>query len=326
MTAYRYFQENSTDHSRGNAFLLALASLYIYEDRPPRRFGQAFEQRFKGLFGELSAHEPFEIELYLQAGSGILDYPYDTQVALLANSRFIIVAFRGSEGPPAGIRDWLTNLGSGGLFRSTPDTWGPGKVHRGFYNALRTKYQSIRTWVRDRRRGSHPPKVFLTGHSLGGSLATLCAYRFQKVGGVDVAGVYTFGAPRVGDWGFRSNYDTCPTGDARRVGQKTFRWVRNNDFAARLPIAGSISASGTVLPHDLYHNVGRLNFIRGDGTIQMNRQGQLGQIPSGISSPFADHDMIAYTTTMHGRLATNARSNPSTPRYLVRSDVTPLGV
>jgi pimeloyl-ACP methyl ester carboxylesterase len=326
MSIFRYFQENSANHSSGNAFLLALASLYVYEDQPPRRFGQAFERRFESLFGELSAHEPFEIELYLQAGSGILDYPYDTQVALLANSRLIIVAFRGSEGPPAGIRDWLTNLGSGGLFRSTPDTWGPGRVHRGFYNALRSKYQDVRAWVRDRRHGSNPPKVFVTGHSLGGSLATLCAYRFQKVGGIDVAGVYTFGAPRVGDTIFRTLYDTCPTGNDQRLGQKTFRWVRNNDFAARLPIFGSVTGLGAPVPHDLYHDVGRLNFIRANNTIQMNRQSALGQIPSGISNPFADHDMPAYTRTMHGRLSTNSRNSPTSPGFLLRSDVTPLGV
>lgn len=326
MPAYRYFQENSSGHSRGNAFLLALASLYAYEDQPPRRFGQAFERRFKGLFEELSAHEPFEIELYLQAGSGILDYPYDTQVALLANSRVIIVAFRGSEGPPAGIRDWLTNLGSGGMFRDTPDGWGPGRVHRGFYNALRTKYQDVRAWVRERRRGSNPPKVFLTGHSLGGSLATLCAYRFQKVGGIDVAGVYTFGAPRVGDMIFQTLYDSCATGNNQRLGQKTFRWVRNNDFAARLPIVGSSSGISGPLPPDFYHNVGRLNFIRANGTIQMNRQSDLGQLPSGVSSPFADHDMPTYTQTMYGRLSTNARSSPASPGYLLRCDVAPLGV
>jgi triacylglycerol lipase len=128
-----------------------------------------------------------------------------------------------------------------------PKDWGDVKAHRGFYNALSAIYQGVRDEVRSRRK--HNQKVFLTGHSLGGALVTLCAYRFQKVGGVPVAGVYVFGSPRVGDIGFLGQFDDL-------LKHKTFRWVRNLDFASKLPVS-----AGPPLPTTMYHHVGELNFI-----------------------------------------------------------------
>jgi len=80
----------------------------------------------------MSTSDPFEVALFLQEGANIVDYPYDTQAAVLSNSKVILVVFRGSEAPPAGIRDWLTNLNQGARWINTPTDWGQGQVHRGF--------------------------------------------------------------------------------------------------------------------------------------------------------------------------------------------------
>lgn len=49
-------------------------------------------------------------------------------------------------------------------------------------------------------------ELHITGHSLGGSLAVLCATQFARVENVTVVGVYTFGASRVGNAEFHAFY------------------------------------------------------------------------------------------------------------------------
>ncbi|WP_437311956.1 lipase family protein [Sorangium sp. So ce388] len=82
------------------------------------------------------------------------------------------------------------------------------------------------------------PKLYITGHSLGGALAALAAALlfgeqtpiFTNLGQYrdSLAGVYTFGQPMVGDrffadWG------------EKKFGSKCFRMVYKNDFVARMP-------------------------------------------------------------------------------------------
>jgi predicted lipase len=50
-------------------------------------------------------------------------------------------------------------------------------------------------------------RVLLTGHSLGGALATLAAHDLATHCGLTNCQVYTFGAPRPGNRAFRREYD-----------------------------------------------------------------------------------------------------------------------
>ena len=77
---------------------------------------------------------------------------------------------------------------------------GPGKVHLGIATALDFVWDSFK----DRISADRP--LFITGHSLGGGLATLAAARLSQ--GRDVHGVYTFGSPRVGDSEFAQQFQT----------------------------------------------------------------------------------------------------------------------
>jgi len=83
-------------------------------------------------------------------------------------------------------------------------------------------------------------KLWVTGHSLGAALATLCAGRYNNV-----QGVYTFGSPRVGNDGFKEKLDA-----------NIYRVVNNDDIVARVPPPGT------------YVHVGELKFIDSDGIIQ----------------------------------------------------------
>ena len=64
--------------------------------------------------------------------------------------------------------------------------------------------------------------LWLTGHSLGGALATLCAQMFNEV-----QGVYVFGSPRVGDTAFAAAY-------ARPL----WRFCNDGDVVVTVPLNG----------------------------------------------------------------------------------------
>jgi predicted lipase len=103
------------------------------------------------------------------------------------------------------------------------------KVHYGFYTA----YLSVRKVIHDRIESEHPEKVIVTGHSLGGGLAVLCALDIQynyfpeNLVQPDQVVSYTYGSPKVGSQDFVNSYN-------RRVPQ-TFRIVNGGDGIPWLP-------------------------------------------------------------------------------------------
>ena len=81
------------------------------------------------------------------------------------------------------------------------------QVHSGFIDA----YLDIRTQIHNHyKQHKDLPKVLITGHSLGGALATLCAldlqYNFISDKNIELQCI-TFGSPRVGDKAFVKSYN-----------------------------------------------------------------------------------------------------------------------
>ncbi|KAG8658495.1 hypothetical protein MANES_03G155700v8 [Manihot esculenta] len=152
-----------------------------------------------------------------------LDNPStDTQVAIWRDSarRRLVIAFRGTE--QAKWKDLRTDLmlvpaglnpeRIGGDFKQEI------QVHSGFlsaYDSVRIRIISIIKlaigYVDD---GAEPPvkwHVYVTGHSLGGALATLLALelsssQLSKHGAISVT-MYNFGSPRVGNRRFAEVYN-----------------------------------------------------------------------------------------------------------------------
>ncbi len=108
-----------------------------------------------------------------------------------------------------------------------PDTYGtpskPVKMHSGFISA----YLSVRNELHKHIREQSTKRYRVTGHSLGGALATLCAVDLQYNFGDRAIEAYTFGAPRVGNPAFVESYN-------RRV-PDTWRVVNGWDAVAGLP-------------------------------------------------------------------------------------------
>jgi len=213
------FRVQATAFNLINAWWLAEASTLVYadEDFVRTRFGQAGlpEVRF---FDNQS-----------------------TQCYVANNDQLAIVAFRGSEiwkkKEKFDLNKVLADLKADVDIRLAD--WPPGgRVHRGFMEALEEVWSDLLPYIT--QLDGKGCKLWITGHSLGAALATLCASRYGNV-----QGVYTFGSPRVGNDGFKEKLDA-----------NIYRVVNNADIVARVPPPGT------------YVHVGELKFIDGDGIIQ----------------------------------------------------------
>jgi hypothetical protein len=103
--------------------------------------------------------------------------------ALNSITNTVILTFRGTTRQ---LDDILTDL------NTWPGLWsGGGRVHRGFFAAFELQRPEVSAWLEQRS-----VRCIVTGHSLGGALATLAATAFHA------ARLITFGAPRVGNHEF----------------------------------------------------------------------------------------------------------------------------
>jgi triacylglycerol lipase len=190
----------------------------------------------------------------------------NTQAFLMGNDHVAFLVFRGTE--PQSLLDWLTN----GKLSMVPAC--SGRVHAGFLESLQEIWADIKTQLPYFR--THQQYLFLTGHSLGGSLATLASFQLQKMG-ENVDGLYSFGSPRVGDSDFAMAFN-------RMLRVRTFRLVNHQDIVPRLP------------PRKLgYTHVGQLIYFNQQG----QRQRGLGehlidQEDGSLPDLIIDHDMTAY--------------------------------
>ncbi len=106
------------------------------------------------------------------------------------------------------------------------------QVHWGFAKALPDAvWDQIRKMLENSAQAA---RIWVTGHSLGGALASLAAGRLQA-GGMPVHQVHTFGSPRT------ANVDYC-----QAYTPATYRFVHNADIVPHVPL-------NTLLPPDPRH-------------------------------------------------------------------------
>ncbi|WP_286138566.1 lipase family protein [Bacillus sp. AFS055030] len=116
---------------------------------------------------------------------------------IIENDVSVIIVFRGTMSD----LDWLADLKiDQDLF---PYVRNGGNVHSGFLSIYQSCREMLLAIVKEKALSK---KIFIAGHSLGGSLATLLGYEITMTG-ICNPNVYSFGSPKVGNTKFKESYD-----------------------------------------------------------------------------------------------------------------------
>lgn len=163
------------------------------------------------------AHDETMVRTILAERSGLTSCTFisreGTQCYIAHNPQLAIVAFRGTQPD-----DWHDLFDISCFF---PIMWDVGLVHKGFAAALN------KVWDRLHAALSALPgscRIWLTGHSLGAALASLTAVRI----GTRASGLYTYGAPRIGNAVFASRI-------GQTLRQTSIRYVNDTDVVTHVP-------------------------------------------------------------------------------------------
>jgi len=204
-----------------NAQFLAVASDLAYY--PQGQGGPAFKEQF-GL-------------------EAVLFSVGNTQAYVATDANNIVVAFRGTESPTTidGLKDWLVTNAANFLIlpegRMGTDFAAAGvgaRFHQGFVNAITDIWDPVFAKVQAERTANDRP-LWLTGHSLGGALALLAAWLFQRKF-VPVHQIYTYGGPMIGN-------EQAAKAINLAYANKIFRYVDLIDPIPKLPTVSLADSS-----------------------------------------------------------------------------------
>ncbi|MBC7776455.1 MAG: lipase family protein [Phycisphaerae bacterium] len=172
-------------------------------------------------FSQLAYFEPGYVEEHTRQWGyetfrWVEDPDTDTQVFVAGKGEYLIVCFRGTSNG----RDALVDLN----FFKTNAIGGRGRVHQGFQQSLEGVWDRLQLAVDD--LGANK-KIFICGHSLGAALGQLAAHRFA-LKAYQVAGVYVFGSPRVGNQEFKRAYNEL-------LEAQTYLHINHEDIVPQIP-------------------------------------------------------------------------------------------
>lgn len=198
-----------TELCQANAYWMAKLALAVYTTRAGSE--RPDDQR---ILTELKAEDARFVSVTPTSRNS-------AQAILVEHEDYWCFAFRGTDE----IRDWLDNL------NAFPERVLFGEFHRGFWNSTEDVWQPLFEHYRDGRAADRqartPRPVFLTGHSLGGAMATIAAARLVHED-QPFSSTYTFGQPRA------MTLETARIFNADAKG-RFHRFQNNSDIVTRLP-------------------------------------------------------------------------------------------
>lgn len=290
---FNLFDANANGMSWENSLLSDLLSYYTYHEtvEPAGPSWQEFLDAFDAKVGPLGLTRVGDFDESVLDPEDIAPSfdSFDTQGVMVENADTFIAAFRGTETDTWDnqLQDLITDF----TLKQISPPGVTGKVHKGFWRALveSPAYGIVKSKAQD--AVADGKKIWMTGHSLGGALATLCAYRLEKQG-IPVKGVITMGSPRVGNPAFANDFNSM-------FGASSTRWVDEDDLVSQVP-PSLPSTLGPVLD---YKHVGRLNYItpvgvetlKSDSSVALNTT-EPNKI---LELSLDDHDAVLYGWRMY---------------------------
>jgi predicted lipase len=165
----------------------------------------------------------------------------NSQCYIATNDKNIVVAFRGTESPATidGLKDWLLNDAVNLLIQPTgplaADFVAAGvgaRWHMGFITAINNVWSEVFSTV-NAEVEKDDRTLWVTGHSLGGAMALLGSWLFNRKG-ISVHQIYTYGAPMIGN-------DTVAKSFDAEFANKIFRYCNTEDPIPKLPTLSLIA-------------------------------------------------------------------------------------
>lgn len=206
--------------STGTAHALAWLSQLAYETDDPKKVADILGLWGLQLVGGNNGIFAGNVQVPLPLAS--------THGLVAAGHGAVFVTFAGTD--PAVLANWITD------FDVRRDAAGTAQ---GYRTAVAVVFPKIRTLIQTQQAGT---KVYLTGHSLGGTLAAITALQLNTDRVAEVEAVYTIGMPRPGEPSFATTYNGQDD-----LGMRTYRMVHGEDVVP------------TVAPSELdFRHVGRL--------------------------------------------------------------------
>ncbi|XP_052766101.1 uncharacterized protein LOC128207300 isoform X2 [Mya arenaria] len=262
-----------SDYNPSEAYTNALLAAVSYAEP---------EYAQKCLNHSLPNHDFEMIEAIGRKCDGIFDYKECFAYTAVSHTRkLIIVSFRGT----AAFTQLVHQLGetlSPKLFKQY------GYVHSYFKYAFERLYPCIKKSVQTLVTKHSNYDVFVTGHSLGGAIASLAAISLRERDLVtdDKMSLYTFGMPRAGSREYAFNFD-------KKV-RKSWRIVHYQDMVSIIP-----PRLGIIKKKIPYHHHGEVYYP----DAEMNKYSRYNMCHGNEDDPNCSRANMPYTEDMLNTIA-----------------------
>lgn len=132
----------------------------------------------------------------------------------------ILVGFRGTINNP---QQWISDLDA--VYKKW---YGQGRVHSGFFDRFNEIKDKTINFLRMAQKELPKGDIIISGHSMGGAVATLFGSYIKSQLNIEPEAIYTYGSPRVGDDTFAKYVDS-------QFGNKLLRIMNEWDMVTDLP-------------------------------------------------------------------------------------------
>ncbi len=208
---YDFFNPNQTQPSIVNSYLLSQLSFKIYTM-------SLNESQLREDLEEIFEPQGLDVDyVFMNSWTG-------TEGAILSNDDSVFLVFRGTsaQGTPlySIMADYVGDVDDDFKYVNIAGKY--CYVHKGFWHNVDSEFGPIRQRILQAYQQGK--KVFITGHSLGGANAAIAAIRLHYQYDINISGLQTFGAPKVGDINLKS---LCqgPNKNGAELADMTQRWV-----------------------------------------------------------------------------------------------------